>query len=71
MSDETALGKWMADNSVNDDALSKRVGVSRVQITRLRNGSNKPSPATAVKLEQITGIPAMKLILGEAADIAA
>jgi transcriptional regulator with XRE-family HTH domain len=40
-----------------------------VQITRLRNGLNKPSRETALKLAEVTGIPASTLIFGQ--DVAA
>lgn len=62
-----ALQKWMSDNSVRDDALAAKIGVSRVQVFRLRRGDHKPSVRTALALERETGIPAATLILGEVA----
>lgn len=52
---------------LNDEGLAAKVGVSRVQIYRLRTGVNRPSRETALKLQEITGIPAGKLVFGDAA----
>lgn len=41
-----------------DATLAGKVGVSRVQIYRIRNGSSKPSPKLAQRLSEITGIAA-------------
>lgn len=57
----------MAENGVKDAELSAKVGVSRVQILRLRLGQNKASLATAHKLAEITRIPAAVFVMGEAA----
>jgi transcriptional regulator with XRE-family HTH domain len=54
----------MAGSGESDETLSKKVGVSRVQMTRLRNGTNKPSRRTALELEKVTGIPAAKFFFG-------
>lgn len=63
----TDLQTWMTDAKESDETLSKKLGVSRVQVSRLRRKLCKPSPDTAVKLEQITGIPAAAFIFGQAA----
>ena len=63
----TILSQWMNASGFTDGAVSQRVGVSRVQVLRLRKGVNRPSPETAVKLEALTGIPAARFIFGEAA----
>ncbi len=57
----------MDANEVSDEALAEKLGVSRVQVSRLRRRICKPSPATAQKLEIITAIPAASFIFGEAA----
>lgn len=56
------LETWMTENVVTDEQLAERVGVSRVQVLRLRSGQNRPSPGTAKKIEAVTGIPASDLI---------
>lgn len=56
------LEAWMNDQEVSDEQLAAKVGVSRVQVLRLRTGQNRPSPKTAKKLEAVTGIPASELI---------
>ena len=57
----------MSASGLTDQAVSRKVGVSRVQVLRLRQGINRPSPETAMKLEALTGIPAARFIFGEAA----
>lgn len=62
------LQEWMTDNDLTDEALARRVeGLSRSQINRIRNGKSIPTPETARKLEAVTGIPAAKFVMGEAA----
>lgn len=58
----TALSKWMGDQKIGDAELARRLGRSRSQVTRLRNGSSRPSPETAAALEGVTGIPAWEFI---------
>jgi transcriptional regulator with XRE-family HTH domain len=55
----------MADNSVTDADLADRVGLSRVQIYRLRTGENHPSRDTALKLAAATSLPPAVLMFGE------
>ena len=38
--------------------MAPKLGVSRVQVSRLRRGKHKPSLKLAVTLESLTGIPA-------------
>lgn len=42
----------------SDETLAPKIGVSRVQVSRIRRNINKPSPSVAAKLEELTGIPA-------------
>jgi transcriptional regulator with XRE-family HTH domain len=48
-----------------DEEIAPAVGVSRVQITRIRNRTNIPSQRTALALEKITGIPAGRFLTEE------
>lgn len=64
---KTPLARWMEHAGETDETLSPKVGVSRVQISRIRRDKSKPSPATAVKLEAITKLPASIFIFGDAA----
>ena len=62
----TPLAKWMIDNGQNDASMAAAVTgaggkVTRSQINRLRNGTSKPSWASAAALERLTGIPAGEL----------
>ena len=61
------LQNWMAEHGETDESLSPRVGVSRVQVSRIRRKICRPSIVTALRLEQVTGIPAAKLVMGDAA----
>jgi len=60
------LAKWMDENSVKDDALAAKIGVSRVQVLRLRRGTCRPSIKTALNIERETQIPAALLVMGGA-----
>jgi transcriptional regulator with XRE-family HTH domain len=61
------LQLWMKATGYTDARLSAEVGVSRVQISRIRRGICKASPETAMKLEQVTKIPAPRFIFDDAA----
>lgn len=50
------LKQWMEDAKETDQSLGAKVGVSRVQISRIRRGINGASRATAQRLEEVTGI---------------
>lgn len=56
------LQQWMSKRGETDTSLAQKVTetghpISRVQITRIRNGKSGASKPTAQKLEEITGIP--------------
>lgn len=59
------LKAWMGAHDENDESLSRKVGVSRVQIRRIRLGENRPSPETALRLQEVTGIPAASFIFDQ------
>lgn len=63
----TQLETWMTQNHETDESLAAKADVSRVQISRLRRGINRPRPALASRLEKITSIPAAEFIFGAAA----
>jgi len=54
----TSLQSWMERAKETDESLAERVGVSRVQISRIRRRMVRPSLKLAATLEDITGIPA-------------
>jgi len=58
----TPLGTWMKNAGESDKSLAAKLGVSRVQVLRIRNGVCKPSPKLAQALEKETGIPAWDFI---------
>lgn len=60
------LQNWMSENTVKDEVLAEKVGVSRVQVLRWRLRQNRPSPPRARKLEEITAIPAGDLMMDTA-----
>lgn len=51
------LQQWMKDKGERDETLGPKVGVSRVQMSRIRRSINGASKTTALKLEELTGIP--------------
>ncbi len=57
------LDTWMIDKGVGNKHLAEMLQISRVQVSRLRRRLYRPSVETALKLEEITGIPAAELIL--------
>lgn len=59
------LAHWMKTADVKDEALSQQLGISRVQVLRLRRRLCRPSLKTARKLEEITNIPAAELLMAE------
>lgn len=52
------LQEWMSRAHETDASLAEKVGVSRVQISRIRRNKCGPSLPLAAKLEVLTGIPA-------------
>lgn len=56
------LSDWMSNHRETDQTFAPKLGVSRVHVSRLRRGVHKPSPELAVKIEDITGIPAWELL---------
>lgn len=52
------LNAWMKGEGESDETLAPKLGVSRVQVSRIRRGVNRPSLTVAAKLEELTGIPA-------------
>lgn len=53
-----SLAEYMKAERVTDEALARRLNVSRVYVNRLRRRLRKPSLELATKLEALTGIPA-------------
>ena len=56
------LATWMRAAGEDDDSLAEKLGVSRVQVSRLRRKVCKPSPETAERLERLTHIPAWDFV---------
>jgi plasmid maintenance system antidote protein VapI len=53
----TSLQEWMKVEQRKDADLAPVLEISRVQVSRLRRKVNGASRKTALKLEQLTGIP--------------
>jgi len=51
------LEAWMKGANTSDAALAGKLNISRVQVSRIRRKVNGASRKTALKLEQITGLP--------------
>lgn len=56
------LEQWMTDNKETDESLAGKLGISRVSVTRIRNGVHGASKKTALRLEAITGFPWFEFI---------
>jgi transcriptional regulator with XRE-family HTH domain len=50
------LADWMARKKLDDADVAAQVGCSRVQVSRIRRGVCRPSPALAMRLETLTKI---------------
>lgn len=61
------LEAWMTGAGESDETLAGKLGVSRVQVSRIRRRICNPSPAIATKLEALTAIPAIDLLMRERA----
>jgi transcriptional regulator with XRE-family HTH domain len=60
------LEQWMNDRGMRDHELAAQVpGLSRSQVSRIRRRISIPSPETAKKLSDLTGLPAEALIYVE------
>jgi transcriptional regulator with XRE-family HTH domain len=59
------LEAWMKARGETDESLAPKLGLSRVQVSRIRRRICNPSPAVATKLESLTEIPAIDLLLRE------
>jgi transcriptional regulator with XRE-family HTH domain len=61
----------MDARSETDEALAAKVGVSRVQINRIRRNLSRPSPKLAERLESVTGVPAWDFLRSDQTQDAA
>jgi transcriptional regulator with XRE-family HTH domain len=52
----------MTQHGETDETMSGKLGVTRVQVSRLRRDKSKPSPELAVRLEEVTRIPAWDFV---------
>lgn len=62
MEKHTLLKDWMKETGETDASLAAKLGVSRVQVLRIRRGLSKPSPKLALALSGITRIPAWEFL---------
>lgn len=62
----TKLSEWMTANEIDDAEMARRLDVSRVSISRIRRGLQRPSPRLAETMARVTGIPAWDFIRPEA-----
>lgn len=51
---EMTLDEYMKQNELTDDAMAKRLGVSRSAVTQYRNGDRMPKPEILIRLLNIT-----------------
>jgi hypothetical protein len=50
------LHAWMMKKRLNDTEVAERLGISRVQVCRIRHRISGTTMATAKKIEKLTGI---------------
>ena len=61
------LKEWMDENGdITQEALSRRVGISRKTLNEILNGKATVSESTALRLEKVTGIRASVWLRHEA-----
>jgi DNA-binding transcriptional regulator YdaS (Cro superfamily) len=48
------LDEWMALHGYNDERMAELIGVNQSTVNRIRNGVQKPSGETIVKVEEAT-----------------
>lgn len=60
------LDQYMKEHGLSTAELARRLNVSQPYIWRIRSGDRRPSPELAQKMEAVTGIPAMQLMLRSA-----
>ena len=63
----STLADWMRRNAETDQSLAPKIGVSRVHVSRLRRNVHRPSRELAMKLEEVTHIPAADFIFEDRA----
>jgi DNA-binding transcriptional regulator YdaS (Cro superfamily) len=48
------LGEWMTLHGYNDERMAELIGVNQSTVNRIRNGVQKPSGQTIVRVEEVT-----------------
>jgi DNA-binding transcriptional regulator YdaS (Cro superfamily) len=48
------LDEWMALHGYNDQRMAALIGVNQSNVSRIRNGSQKPSARTLARMEEVT-----------------
>lgn len=51
------IQEWMEETGINQAELARRLGVSRKHVSQLLMGNAALTPATALALERVTGVP--------------
>lgn len=51
------IQEWMEETGINQAELARRLGVSRKHVNQLLTGKAALTPATALALERVTGVP--------------
>lgn len=68
MEQTQTLAEWMKAHGINDAGLAERLNgaITRSQVQRLRKRECRPTVPTARAIEAVTGIPAARLVMGDA-----
>jgi transcriptional regulator with XRE-family HTH domain len=58
----TALAQWFERSGHTQRAIAERLGVTEAHLSRLISGERQPSLPLAVKISELTGVPASDLL---------
>lgn len=61
------LKEWRRKHKKTLAAVAEAAGTSDATISRVEQGKQRPTPDLAKRLSKVTGIPAAKFVMGEAA----
>jgi transcriptional regulator with XRE-family HTH domain len=65
---ETAIAKYLDLMKIADGDFARKIGVTAGYLSLLRNGKRSPSPAVALRISKLTGIPLEDVLFTNSAD---
>jgi HTH-type transcriptional regulator / antitoxin HigA len=58
-----SIQEYLEKTGTTEKEFAEKIGVSQPFVSLLKNGTRRPNPELAEKIEAITGIPFRKLLL--------